>query len=198
MIYLYFSNQNLSFGNKVYDESLRFKTQLLNCFCELYLTADFVHNYSIKFGNGFDFDRQTRNAIRVFNRKEICEKYELDDGKINPEDPKEHKFSLKRLIYFLLDNYYPRVGWRWIGATHFVYFFTLKLIQILFELGFWKVSDFDMLLLKLYEISEVLVSLEKNSAKDSDHLAQNFNKELRTGFSSAREYLSNIIIYSYQ
>jgi len=70
-----------------------------------------------------------------------------------------------------LDNYYPRVGWRWIGATHFVYFFTLKLIQILFELGFWKVSDFDMLLLKLYEISEVLVSLEKNSAKDSDHLA---------------------------
>ena len=28
-IYLYFSNMNLSFGNKVYDESLRFKTQLL-------------------------------------------------------------------------------------------------------------------------------------------------------------------------
>lgn len=49
------------------------------------------------------------------------------------------------------------------------------------------VKDFDHLLLKLYEISEVLVSLEKNSAKDSDHLAENFNRELIQGFSTARE-----------
>jgi len=52
-------------------------------------------------------------------------------------------------------------------------------------LGYWREEDFDHLLLKLYEISEVLVSLEKNSAKDSDHLAENFNKELITGFSTA-------------
>ena len=45
----------------------------------------------------------------------------------------------------------------------------------------------DSLLLKLYEISEVLVSLEKNSAKDSEHLAENFNKELINGFHTARE-----------
>jgi hypothetical protein len=54
------------------------------------------------------------------------------------------------------------------------------------------------LLLKLYEISEVLVSLEKNSAKDSDHLAENFNKELISGFSTAREQLTLIIIHAYQ
>lgn len=91
------------------------------------------------------------------------------------------------MIFFLLDNYYPRVGWRWIGASHFVYYLTLKIIVNLFELGYWQVADFDKLLLKLYEISEVLVSLEKNSAKDSDHLAENFNKELIQGFSTARE-----------
>ncbi len=70
--------------------------------------------------------------------------------------------------------------------------------MILFEFGFWEVSDFDLLLLKLYEISEVLVSLEKNSAKDSTHLALNFNKELTNGFSKARECLTKIIIHSYQ
>lgn len=70
------------------------------------------------------------------------------------------------------------MGWRWIGASHFIYHLTLSIIVSLFELGYWVLQDLDYLLLKLYEISEVLVSLEKNSAKDSDHLAENFNKEL--------------------
>lgn len=160
---MYFKNLNLSFGNKVYDESLRFKTKLLVCFSELYLNADFVHNFRIKFDYGFDFDRNIRNAMRKTNRNEIINKYESDD------------FQIKTFIFFLLDNYYPRVGWRWIGASHFVYYLTLTIIVNLFELGYWQVVDFDKLLLKLYEISEVLVSLEKNSAKDSDHLAENFN-----------------------
>ena len=158
-----------------------------------------MHNYKIEFDQGFNFDRNIRNQLRVFNRKEIQKLYELDDG---VEERFESgavkiKFSLKKFIYFLLDNYYPRVGWRWIGATHFVYYYTLSLIVMLFEYGFWEVDDFDLLLLKLYEISEVLVSLEKNSAKDSTHLAQNFNKELKNGFSEARRCLTLIIIHSY-
>lgn len=186
LIFLYFKNLNLSFGNKVYDESLRFKTQLLTCFREFYLKSDFIHNYIITFNYEFHFDGKTRNCLRKSNREEMMKTYETDD------------FSLKEFIYFLLDHYYPRVGWRWIGASHFVYYLTLEIIVILFEFGFWTVQDFDELLLKLYEISEVLVSLEKNSAKDSAKLAENFNKELIKGFSTAREYLTLIIIHSYQ
>lgn len=125
LIQLYFKNLNLSFGNKVYDESLRFKTKLLVCFSELYLNADFVHNFRIKFDYGFDFDRNIRNAMRKTNRNEIINKYESDD------------FQIKTFIFFLLDNYYPRVGWRWIGASHFVYYLTLTIIVNLFELGYW-------------------------------------------------------------
>lgn len=61
VIFLYFKNLNLSFGNKVYDESLRFKTQLLICFQEFYLNADFIHSYWVKFDYEFDFDREIRN-----------------------------------------------------------------------------------------------------------------------------------------
>ncbi len=63
-IFLYFKNINMSFGNKVYDESLRFKTNLLKCFKELYLEADFRFSFRISFNNGFDFDATTRNAMR--------------------------------------------------------------------------------------------------------------------------------------
>lgn len=185
-IFLYFKNINMSFGNKVYDESLRFKTNLLRCFKDLCLEADFIFNCRIKFDNGFDFDAQTRNAFRANNRKEICQLYET------------HVFSLKAFIFFLMDNYYPRVGWRWIGASHFVYFLALELIVVLFEFGFWTVNDQEALFLKLYEISEVMVSLEKNSSKDSERLAETFNTELINGFSNAREQITLSIIHSYQ
>lgn len=183
---LYFKNVNLSFGNKVYDESLRFKTNLLRCFKDLCLEADFVFNYKIKFDNGFDFSATTRNAFRAANRREIVALYET------PE------FSLKAFVFFLMDNYYPRVGWRWIGASHFVYYLTLEILVLLFELGFWTVADQEAMFLKLYEICEVMVSLEKNSAKDSERLAETFNNELINGFSNAREQLTLAIIHSYQ
>ena len=32
------------------------------------------------------------------------------------------EFNLREFIYFLLDNYYPKVGWRWIGANHLIYY----------------------------------------------------------------------------
>lgn len=185
-IALYFKNINMSFGNKVYDESLRFKTSLLRCFKDICLEADFVFNYRVKFDNGFDFNAQLRNCFRAANRRELLAIYET------PE------FSLKEFIFFLMDNYYPRVGWRWIGASHFVYFLTLEIIVFLFELGFWTVSDQEALFLKLYEICEVMVSLEKNSAKDSERLAESFNSELVNGFSNAREQLTLAIIHSYQ
>ncbi len=95
-----------------------------------------------------------------------------------------------------MDNYYPRVGWRWIGASHFIYYLNLEIILTLFELGFWSVDEQECIFLKLYEICEVLISLEKNSAKDAEKLAEAFNKELVHGFSSAREYLTLIIIHS--
>ena len=41
-------------------------------------------------------------------------------------------FKLKEMVYFLLDYYYPKVGWRWIGASHFVYYLTLTIIVHLF------------------------------------------------------------------
>lgn len=185
-IYMYFTNISNSFGNQIYDESLRFKTNLLICFKELYLNSDFFSNYRIGFDDKGDFDSSTRNFIREFNRNQIRSIYECSD------------FSLKQFIYFLLDNYYPRVGWRWIGANHFIYYITLEIISNLFELGFWEIDDFPQLFLKLYEVSEVLVSLEKNSAKDAEKLVENFNKELVEGFSLAREYLTNIILHSNQ
>lgn len=185
-IALYFRNLNLSFGNKVYDESLRFKTNLLRCFKELCLESDFVNNYRIKFDNGFDFNAATRNAFRAANRKEIVAEYETA------------KFNLKEFVFFLMDNYYPRVGWRWIGASHFVYYLTLEILVLLFELGYWTVSDQEAMFLKLYEICEVLVSLEKNSAKDSERLADSFNNELVNGFSNAREQVTLAIIHSYR
>lgn len=186
LIFLYFKNLNMSFGNRVYDESLRFKTNLLQNFKDLYLEGDFVYNYRIKYESGFDFTANTRNYLRAKNREEMLALYETST------------FSLKEFLFFMLDNYYPRVGWRWIGASHFVYYLTLDIIVSLFELGYWIVDDLEQLFLKLYEISEVLVSLEKNSARDSEKLAANFNDELIDGFSKAREYLTLIIIHSYQ
>lgn len=185
-MFYYFKNLNMSFGNKVYDESLRFKTNLLKCFKELYLEADFRFNFKIQFDFRFDFDSTTRNALRAVNRAEILALYETS------------AFSLKQFIYYLMDKYYPRVGWRWIGASHHVYFLTLEIIVFLFELGFWTVEDQECLFLKLYEICEVMISLEKNSAKDSERLAEAFNNELISGFSNAREYITLIIIHSYQ
>ena len=186
LIMLYFKNLNMAFGNRVYDESLRFKTNLLLCFKDLYLESDFVFNCRVKYDSGFDFTAKTRNYLRDCNRKQLIETYEQDE------------FSLKGFIFFLLDNYYPRVGWRWIGASHFVYYLTLEIIVLLFEQGYWQIEDLEGLFLKLYEISEVLVSLEKNSARDSEKLAANFNEELIDGFSKAREFLTLIIIHSYQ
>lgn len=186
LIFLYFKNLNMSFGNRVYDESLRFKTNLLQNFKDLYLEGDFMYNYRIKYESGFDFTATTRNYLRAKNREEMLALYETPT------------FSLKEFLFFMLDNYYPRVGWRWIGASHFVYYLTLDIIVSLFEIGYWVVEDLEQLFLKLYEISEVLVSLEKNSARDSEKLAANFNDELIDGFSKAREYLTLIIIHSYQ
>lgn len=136
-MFYYFKNLNMSFGNKVYDESLRFKTNLLKCFKELYLEADFRFNFKIQFDFRFDFDSTTRNALRAVNRAEILALYETS------------AFSLKQFIYYLMDKYYPRVGWRWIGASHHVYFLTLEIIVFLFELGFWTVEDQECLFLKL-------------------------------------------------
>lgn len=128
-MFYYFKNLNMSFGNKVYDESLWFKTNLLRCIKEIYLENDFWFNFKIHFDYGFDFDSKTRNTLRETNRAELIELYETDT------------FSLKEFIFYLLDKYYPRVGWRWIGASHHVYYITLEIIVILFELGFWTADE---------------------------------------------------------
>lgn len=186
-IYLYFKNTNMSFGNQVYDESLRFKTILLNCFKNFYLEKDFKFHYKVVYTDKFEFDDHVRNSIRERNKADLSLKYDAGEG-----------FSLRDFVFVLLDNYYPRVGWRWIGAGHYVYHITLEIIVTLFELGYWSVADLKQLFFKLYEICEVLISLEKNSSRDSEKLSVTFNQDLIEGFKKAKEYVTLIIIHAYQ
>lgn len=176
----------MSFGNQVYDESLRFKTILLNCFKNFYLEEDFKFHYKVVYSDKFEFDEQVRNCIRERNKYDLTEYYDSDS------------FSLKSFVFVLLDNYYPRVGWRWIGAGHYVYHITLEIIVVLFELGYWSVADLKPLFFKLYEICEVLISLEKNSSRDSEKLSVTFNQDLIEGFKKAKEYVTLVIIHAYQ
>ena len=170
----------------MYDESLRFKTILLNCFKNFYLEKDFKFHYKVVYSDKFEFDQRVRNTIRERNKVDLQSRYVSEN------------FRLKDFVFVLLDNYYPRVGWRWIGAGHYVYHITLEIIVVLFELGYWSVADLKPLFFKLYEICEVLISLEKNSSRDSEKLSVTFNQDLIEGFKKAKEYVTLIIIHAYQ
>lgn len=137
-LFLYFKHQNFQFGHFIYDGSLRIKSTLIFCFIEFYLNTDFHFAFRIEFGQGFDFDSSLRNKIRSWNRQDLLRHYEKPG------------FSLRQFIHYLLDNYYPKVGWRWIGANHLIYYNILILVANLFELGFWSIQDLDELLQRLY------------------------------------------------
>lgn len=87
------------------------------------------------------------------------------------------------------------MGWRWIGANHLIYYNILFVIVNLFELGFWRPEELIELVSRLYNVSEILIVLERNTQLDSAKLAQNFIKELIKGFGHARESIMVIIIH---
>ena len=78
---------------------------------------------------------------------------------------------MSQFVYFLLDNYYPKVGWRWIGANHAIFYNILILVLNLLQLGYWRQEDMSILLNKLFNVSEILIVLEKNTIQDSVKLA---------------------------
>ena len=76
-----------------------------------------------------------------------------------------------------VERYFPNVGWRWVGGNHHAHLYTLKIMLVLFEYGFYTLQDMNKLLIKLYSISEILFNLENYIRSDSVRLGLAFRKE---------------------
>jgi hypothetical protein len=70
------------------------------------------------------------------------------------------EFSLKNLIKICLQNYFPNVGWRWIGAGHHAHVWTLIIITMTLELGLWEAWEIRDLLRTIYNTADCLNKLE--------------------------------------
>ena len=68
------------------------------CLNDLFLNSDFAGASRVVFKDGFDFSPATRNCLRESNRAELLRLY--------------YGFDMREFIFFLLENYYPKVGWR--------------------------------------------------------------------------------------
>jgi hypothetical protein len=102
-------------------------------------------------------------------------------------------FDLKKFIKVLLENYFPNVGWRWIGAGHHAHVKTLELIVYTLEIGLWKASEVSGLLRDIYIKADILHKLEGFCAKDATRLSDQFVSEMVAQLGYCRQHISFIL-----
>lgn len=136
IIKIYMQNPNYTFGKPVYDETLRFHTNILACFNRFYLQYDFRFRPKIDTLKISILDPFYRQKIRNTNANDpiLKAKYFNDT------------FNLKEFIKMCMLNYFPNVGWRWIGAGHEAHVRTLEILVHTLELGLWEANEMKDLL----------------------------------------------------
>lgn len=184
VIKLYMDNPNYTFGKKVYDETLRVHTQLLLAFLNLHLKYDFRYRAKIDTMKISTMDPFFRQKIRNANKNDpiIKEKYFCQS------------FSLKQFIKSLMENYFPNVGWRWIGAGHQAHVKTLEIIVHTLELGLWEANEIRELMRDIYSKADTLRKLENFCKNDARNLSIVMKNEMVTQLSLCRQHIGFIMI----
>ena len=183
IIQKYMELPNYTFGNRVYDETLRFHTGLITGLIIFHLKYDFRFRDKIDSMKITMSDPFLRQKIRITNYhdKVLREKY-FGEG-----------FNIKKLIKILLENYFPNVSWRWIGSGHHAHTKTLELIVLTLELGLWEAGEMRDLLRDIYTKADTLTKLEKFCHADAGRLSDAFVKEIQQQLNLCRQYTSFIL-----
>jgi hypothetical protein len=170
MIDQYLSVVNRQYGKPVYDKALRFHTNLLEIFLWHHLNADTRFHTKITTVDINLIDPFLRIRIREKNRNDtfLKEKY------FNP------MFDIKKLVFKLLDLYFPNVTWRYIGGGQEMHRWTLLLMLQMFELGFFEAEEMQDLVNLLLQKLENLLVLEKRSYQDFKTSLVNYPKFCKT------------------
>jgi hypothetical protein len=180
----YFEHPNYTFGNRVYDETLRFHTKLVQTFTNFHLRHDFRWRDKIdtlKLQLSDPFQRQKTRLTNLYDST-LRQKY------FNSE------FNLKKMIYTLLDKFFPNVSWRWIGSGHSCHEKSLYLLVVTLELGLWEASEIPELLKVIFNKTDNLVKLEEFCINDQGRLGDAFKKEIVEVTSKCRQHIAYILL----
>lgn len=150
VIQIYMSEPDYTFGKPIYDQTLRFHTGLLSGFYHFHLLYDFRFHQKIDTLKIGIMDPFYRQKIRSQNLQFLTQKKKYESA----------EFSLKNLVKICLQNYFPNVGWRWIGAGHHAHVWTLRIIVMTLELGLWEAWEIRDLLREIYNKADCLNKLE--------------------------------------
>jgi hypothetical protein len=170
MIDQYLSIVNRVYGKPVYDNALRFQTNLIEIFLWHHLRADTRFHPKI---TTVDI-----NLIDPFLRIKIREK--------NRRDPVLSKkyfnslFDLKKFSFKMLDLYFPNVTWRYVGGGQEMHRWSLLLMLDMFELGYFEADEMPDLVNLLLQKLENLLVLEKRSYQDFSTTLVNYPKFIET------------------
>ena len=181
----YLRHPDFSFGKPVYDNALRLHTELLMIFNVFYLRADYKNIQKIDTTKLKIIDPLTRIHIRTMNRNDpdLTKKY---FNKV---------FDLKKFLKQVLDDFFPNVTWRYLGAGHHANRLALEIINFMFEIGLWEIDDLEDLLKLLTLKIENLNKLELVCISDGPKLGVAFKKELFNHLSTCKQNVSEIILH---
>ena len=176
------------YGKPVYDKALRYHNCLLEIFIFHHLRPDTKFHSLISTENINMVDPFLRLRIRRNNKND---KY-LKSKYFN------YDFDLKKLVYEILDLYFPNVTWRYIGAGQEMHRLSLKLVLIMFELGLWDYEDLSQLVNILLLKLENLNVLEKRTFLDMGTTLKNyvkFCKDMESYFYECKELVVAICVH---
>ena len=184
----YLSVVNRSYGKEVYDLTLRLQTNLTKIFLFHHLQSDTRFNLHISTDSINFMDPFLRIKIRETNKNQssLIEKYFST------------QFNIKKFVLKLLDLYFPNVACRYIGGGMEMHKYSLKIILLMFELGFWNYEELTDLVNVLFQKLENLLKLEDTTYKDFEKLSSHFEEvctQLRMYFYECKEIVTAICIH---
>ena len=180
---------NRTYGQPVYDKTLRLQTSLIEIFLWHHIKADTRFNLSMSTTNLNLIDPFLRIKIRESNRK---------DEKLN-QKYFNSKFNLKKFILKILDLYFPNVTWRYIGGGQQMHRWSLQLVLVMFELGLWNYDELHELVNILFQKLENLLILEAKSYKDFETSLKDkpsFTSKLKQYFYECKEMATGICLHT--
>jgi hypothetical protein len=188
LINMYTSVVNRVYGTPLYDGALRIQTSLTENFLFHHLEPDTRFHQKIKAQDINLTDPIARIRIREQNRNDKF----LKDKYLND------KFNVKKFFNMLLENYFPNVTWRYIGANQEMHRRTLAILLKLFELGLMEVDGLPELLSALLPRLENLLVLEAVFYKDFETTLVSYPKfisMMKAYFYECKEIVVSICIH---
>jgi hypothetical protein len=184
----YLSLVNRTYGQPVYDKTLRMQTSMMEIFLWHHVKSDTRFNLSMSTANLNLIDPFLRIKIRESNKnnEQLRQKYF------------NSKFDLKKFVYKILDLYFPNVTWRYIGGGQQMHRWSLQLVLVMFELGLWEYEELNDIVSVLFQKLENLLILEDRSYKDFDTSLKaypEFSKKLKQYFYECKEMTTGICLH---